>query len=214
MKNEAITLQQAQEALTGIETRRAAIIGRRNELGGRVDAVEKSAGERYLAGDKNAPKELAEIRTEIDLCERALVVLDDQGSAAQVDLKRATAGDLRRQAGEKRMELDALRKKTGALLRQLSDLELAELPGVQYGQHILCAQRHGAYVQAQGGYIAPPDYFASWEVSIDPTNPQPFEMPRSYVLRGQIEKLEQDAAAIELELTATLGPSVDLQDAA
>jgi hypothetical protein len=209
MKN-AQSLIEAQTALAGIETRRAKIIGRRNELGGKIEVVERSAGERYLDGDRGAAKELSELRTEIDLCERALAVLDDQERLARVELKRATAADMRRQATERRAQLEALTKQTAKFLAELSKIE-----GVAYTQSILSEARTGHWYEPLTNYMAAPEYLPNRECIRETGGPNTggFAVPLSARLRQQANKLDLDAEQIEIEL-ANAEPPADLQDAA
>src|SRR5689334_19181634 len=104
-KEKTISLADANAAIDRIAEDRSRITTRRTELHVRLESLEATAGLNYLEGDTSAVREIAEVRAELDLIERALAALDQRESAARLALKAATAADLRRQADEKRREL-------------------------------------------------------------------------------------------------------------
>ena len=113
--------------------------------------------------------------------------------AAQVDLQRATARDLRSQAERKRAEMDTLNAQTAKLLAQLSTLK-----GVRYTHSILSAQPvAGAWLRREN--LAPPlEYQGIPE--LQPNIPGPerkVEIPRSRRLRTEAEELDARAEALE-----------------
>jgi hypothetical protein len=61
--------------------------------------------------------------------------------------------------------------------------------------------RHqGAWFPRQGELREPDGFLGLWECYADPTNRSPFALPKSRLLRVEIEELETKAASIEAEL--------------
>jgi len=194
------TLAEAKAAIEQIEADRMRIVGLRRELAQRLEAAEAIAGESYLAGDRGAVREIAELEAEISLIERrALPTLDRRQAEAERELKAANAADLRQQAETKKAELAQLEERTARYLAELSKLE-----GVEYTAGILSLQWRGSWVQ--GGAHPPESWHGAFvDIAADPTNPEKFAVPRSRKLRNEIADLERRAGEIE----AALGGSVE-----
>ena len=187
-----ITLAQAQERLEEIASHRAQLVATRIALDERLETAQKEIGRRYLAGDRSGLQEAAEIRQELAAIESALELLETVQNEADIDLKRATALDLRQQATKKRAELERLNNETQALLAKLSDLE-----GVRYSHGILNAQPlPEMWVTPE--LKQPESWHSMWELI--PNKPGDFPniaSPRSRNLRGEISELELKAHKIE-----------------
>lgn len=188
------TLAEAKSAISKIENDCAHLIENRSGIGRKLELLQSTGGQRYLSGDRGAIKEIGEFRAELDLIELSLTTLNGQRADAEVDLKRATAADLRNRAELKRSEMAALEAKTGKLLAQLSILE-----NVQYGVGILSNQRQGAWCTANWG-TPEPWHAAIVDCQSDPLNHTPFAVPKSRLLRAEIADLLHQAAEIEAEL--------------
>ena len=196
LESQMKTLTEAQAAIEEIKADRMRIVGLRGELAKRLEAAEAIAGESYLAGDRGAVREIGEFEAEISLIERrALPELDRRQARAEVELKRATAADLRQQAERKKDELALLEQKTAKHLQALSELEETEYDGC-----ILQAQRAGEWVTLQGGLNRPAPWQGPLECTTDPTNHNPYAVPRSRRLRDEIAGLELKAGEIETGL--------------
>ncbi len=190
----ALTLAAAGAAVEEIENHCGRLVGMRASIAGKLEALEQSAGDRYLAGDRSAIKEIDEFNSELNLIERALNTLGRRRHAAGVDLRRAEAADVRRQAGVKRSDLGALEKETGKHLAALSGLE-----GIQYRPGILSLEPRGHWY-ADGVQSPQPWQGAFVDLYPDPTNNDKFAIPRSRQLRREIAELDAKAAAIEQAL--------------
>jgi hypothetical protein len=190
-------LVQATAVMEKISSDRARMITMRAELSAKLETVERSAGERYLAGDRSQATEMVELKSELGLVERALETLEARAAAAQFDLKRATAGDLRHQAREKEKELKGLQERVAPLLSKLSDLL-----DVRYDQGILAAQRTGIWIPYPIEVVPtlPLECRSPLDVGPDPLNNTLYAVPLTNRLRAQIKQLELEAALIENQL--------------
>jgi len=133
------------------------------------------------------------LTAELEALEQAFSTLNPREKAAQVELQRVTARDLRHQAQQKRAELAELNAQTIKLLAKLGTLE-----GVRYTHSILYAQpAEGAWLRIEN--LAPPlEYQGIPE--LQPNIPGPerkVEIPRSRRLRTEAEELDARAEALE-----------------
>lgn len=200
--NRSLTPAEAKVAIEEIESDCASLIAMRASIGGKLEGLEQSAGERYLNGDRSAIKEIGELRGELDLIERALGELDRRKAVAALNARRVEAADLRRQAEAKSAELGTLEKETGKLLSGLSALE-----GISYSAGILSGQWQGLWY-GEGLKEPQPWQGAMVDLYPDPTNNvERFALPRSRRLRREIAELQAKAAAIEKELTREPSPA-------
>jgi len=142
----------------------------------------------------------ADSYAELEALEQAFSTLDAREKAAQVDLQRATARDLRHQAQQKRAELAELNAATALLLAELTALEQPESPFTHSclsSQPIAGAMLHPITLRNDHPDIA---FLGHWEMRINQPSLPNLCLPRSRRLRIQIQKLEVEAAEIEAGL--------------
>jgi hypothetical protein len=193
-KIEVLTPAEAGAALEEIASRTALLSGALAEIGTKLQKAEADLGEAILSGDEDAVRGVADLRLRADGLSAGLAALEKRREAALVGQQWAIAVDLRRQARVKRGELAKLEKQTGELLDQLSKLE-----GLQFSPGILSSQIFGAWYAP--GLNKPESWHAGYrDVVPDPTNMEPWSLPKSRGLRKAISDLEAQAVAIEQKL--------------
>jgi hypothetical protein len=194
-ERKAISLAQANAVVDRIQANRAQLVANRMQLAGKLEALESAAGARYLDGDRTALKEIADLSGELQLIERALTVLEQREVVAARDVRIATAADLRRQVAEKESEVAAIDKRTEKLLGQLSEIE-----AVSYTRCILGYERKGDWYTTRGGLAKAEPWHGPGEVFPEPVNHDSYHVPRSRILRKEIEEMSSRALAIEEEI--------------
>jgi hypothetical protein len=123
--------------------------------------------------------------------------LERRKAEATLDRKRAEARDYRAKGETLQAELDALNKKSDALLEKL-----AELQGVPYDRSVLAAQRTGTWVihhtvtDARNLPYCPPEV---QQAEVTGPNRGRYLEPRSRTLMDKIQTLTLSAQAIEHE---------------
>jgi hypothetical protein len=193
-KIEVLTPAQAGAALEEIASRTALLSGALAEIGTKLQTAEADLGEAVLAGNEDAVRGVADLRLRVDGLTAGLAALEKRRATAELDMRRAAAADLRRQAAVKQNDLDSLTRKSAKLLEQLSVLE-----GVIFTAGILRVQQKGAWYRP-GLLPVEAHHGAYVDTFPDPSNNTPFSTPRSSALRSEIADLEGKAAAIEQEL--------------
>ncbi len=196
-QSKPLTVADAQAALDKLAGDRARLVGMRTGLEERLETAKREMGERYLNGDRSHLKEVSSLAVELEALERALSVLDRHTEAAQGDLQRATVGDLRTQAEQKRKEMAALNIRTAKVLADLGALE-----EVRYTHSILCSQPlEGSWMQ-RGGTEPPLEYQGIPELQLNiPVPEKKIAVPRSRRLRMEAEELEEKAEVLEKHLS-------------
>jgi hypothetical protein len=203
MKVEVVTVEAARAFIEQIATDRARLIQRRDTLAQKLKSEGPAAGRLYLGGDTSPAKERAAARDELDLIEEALLVLESDARAAQDDLKRAEAAELRKQAAEKRRVLVDIERRTDALLAQISQIEKIELD-----RSVILYQRSGSgWVVLNSLAPAGPEH-GPGECGCEPTNSRPFAVPFSRQLRTAITELESNAQLIEAAIGLPAPPEL------
>lgn len=176
--------------------REQALLDERQAKARELAAIEASIGEDYLDRREARVVELTRLRSEIEAIAWAIEAARRRQLEAVRSKYRAKAEELRRLAGEKQAELDALNTQTGKLLR-----DLAELEGVDYDHSILSAQRCGGWFGPD--FRAPQEWMGPADVAPDPVTGR-YQTPLSRRLRAEIEALLAEAAKIEAAEQATL----------
>jgi hypothetical protein len=196
-ETKVLTLAEADTALDEIDRRKSQLSIALAQTGAKLADAEASLGDAVLTGDENAVREVADLRLRVDGLNAALATLEKRRVAAALDQRRATADDLRRKAAEKRAELELLNGKTARLLAKLGELE-----GIEYGHHVLCAQRTpgGWQPQVTAG-VSEMDYCDPTEVlHMGIAYPGPYQRTRSRKLLQEAVRLEHQAQVIEDQL--------------
>jgi multidrug efflux pump subunit AcrA (membrane-fusion protein) len=185
-------LDTAEARLNEIHAQRAQLLERQAGLELRIGSAQQEIARRYLHGDRAGIKETAELRAEIDAIQSALVLLSEDAKAAKLNVERARAQRLRRQASEKRAELEALNAQTAALLAKLGELE-----SVPYTHSILSSQPYPGSWLRPATLQQPLEYEGIVELQLNIPAEQKLYVPRSRKLRMEITELELQAEKIE-----------------
>jgi hypothetical protein len=190
---ESPRLAQAKQRLQDIQTKRSELVSHQASLNARIELAQKEVGREYLTGSRDGLRRVVELRVEIEALQSALELLAADQSAAEIDIERAKAIEIRERAQTKREELESLDAKTGVLLAKLAELE-----GVRFTHSILSSEPViDAYMQVGWG-DHPLEYQSVAELVLRvPGGPMIVQAPRSRQLRGQIEELEREASLIE-----------------
>jgi chromosome segregation ATPase len=192
-------LAKARRRLDDVKGQRTQLVARQAELDRQIGSAQQQIGRKYLDGDRSGIRAVAELRSELEAISAALVLLDEDEQLIALDVERARALDLRRQASEKKVQLEELNGKTAKLL-----LELAKLEDVEFFTHsILSAQPlPGAWLQH--ATVKPPlDYQGIPELMLNiPASERKIAVPLSRRLRKEVEDLELEATIIEQKLAA------------
>jgi hypothetical protein len=190
---EAPKLAQAQQRVEEIQTKRTELVSHEASLNARIESAQKEVGREYLTGSRDGLRRVVELRVEIEALQSALELLAADQIAAEIEVERAKAAEVRQRAQTKREELESLDAKTGVLLAKLADLE-----GVAYTHSILSSEPViDAYMQVGWG-DHPLEYQSVAELVLrQPGGPMIVQAPRSRVLRTEIEELEREASLIE-----------------
>jgi hypothetical protein len=194
---EQLTVDQAKEQHELLEVHRSSLVEKRMSLDRKAEQLERESGRAYLRGDRSVIEQSVALEVELKGIERALAVLDDDVKEALAEIERAKVREIRAEIAAKQRELDALNRKTEALLGQLSTLE-----NVEYTHSILSSQpMKGKWFAPQSGYGPPIPYHGVLELEAQhPMHGLPFYLPKSRALILEIEKLEADARAIEQKI--------------
>ncbi|MCC6363187.1 MAG: hypothetical protein IT165_06655 [Bryobacterales bacterium] len=171
------------------------LVAERQAKAQEIAALEQRIGQEYLDGDGEASlTDLTRLRVQVEAINRAIIAARDRRLEATRAKVRGRAGQIRRQAEEKKAELDTLNSETGALLRKLAELE-----GVDYDHSILSSQRCGDWYSLPNFRRPPEEWLGPSDVSPDPSNGR-YQTPRSRRLREEIESLFAEAAKVEAEV--------------
>lgn len=191
-----VTLPQAQQRLEQIGVHRARLTADRTRLEQRLEAAQHESSRKYLQGDRSGLQEMGTLRVEREVIEGALALLQQEESAASVDLQRAKVFDLKEQAQRKRVELERLNTETQTLLSKLSELE-----GVSFTPSILSSQPlPGAWLKPET-LREPEPWLGVLELALNIPGQRNLATPRSRRLRAEIEQLEIDAETLERQIS-------------
>ncbi|MGI9073362.1 MAG: hypothetical protein ACR2JB_19100 [Bryobacteraceae bacterium] len=194
------TLDQVRERLEQISSHRSQLVASRMNLNNRLEGSRQDAARKYLGGDRSGVLEANTIGAELQTIETALEILNADQKAADIDLERAKAADLRAQAGRKRAKLDSLNAETGALLAKLSALE-----GVTFTHSILSSQPVLGNLGMMADpltYKSPDPWVPIFALAVNNPSGRIAYAPKSIELREEIKKLEGEAVSIENKLAA------------
>jgi|GEM_PF-4285605 len=117
---------------------------------------------------------------------------------------KAQAAELRRQAKDKLEERQRLLRETEKHLRALSQIE-----DVLFCRGILSAQRVGAWPGSPDARYEIDD-LTPLEVGLDPSNGEPFKLPRSRRLLNEVIRLEEAAQELERREVVSAGNCHDV----
>jgi hypothetical protein len=192
------TIEQTRQELERISEHRSQLVSNRVSIARRLDVIEEENVERYLQGDSGGLEQESALTAELRVIEKALGVLAEHEKVAEIEVRRATARDIRRQAKEKASELEKLNQETAKLLVELSRLE-----GVPFTPSILSSQP----VLGNRGVMADPlttnapdPWLGILELRVNNPSGELAHAPRSRGMRAEIRKLEAEAASIEQNL--------------
>jgi hypothetical protein len=162
-----------------------------------LDRAQAAAAEAALdAGDAwmEATRGVARLRAEIESASAGIDALRKKRAIAISAERQENVADLRRQAQEKRAEIDKIRRKAEPLLQELSTLE-----GVAFDHSILAGQRIGDDWQLVAAFGVPDDRLVCNPLEIRNVRPA-YAVPRTRSLYEEARAL--DAKAVEIETQA------------
>jgi hypothetical protein len=206
MGTNVLTMGEARQAVAEIDRRKMELEASLDSDKQALEKAEASLGDAVLDGDVDGIQQVTDLRLLVDGWRAGLAALERRRVAAEREVRRTEAADLRWWADVKRNNLATLEKETGKLLESLSQLE-----GVVYQAGILSLQWAGLWYAPPGLQTPQPWHAAFLDSAPDPTNRERFLEPRSRRLRREIEELEAKASAIEEELLRAPAPVSPVQ---